>query len=358
MSKFLNNKYKGLIPYVPGEQPKEKRYIKLNTNESPFPPAIALKYEDFADVADNMRLYPDPEAHSLKAAIADFYKVKPNEIFIGNGSDECLYYSFMAFCEAGVSFPDLTYGFYKVYADINAVKADIIPLRDDFTIAVSDYEDRGTAIVIANPNAPTGIMLGKEEIRKLLCKNPDKVVIIDEAYIDFAPEGSSAIDLVGEYDNLLVIQTFSKSRSLAGARVGYAIGNAALIEDLERLRFSVNPYNISSFSLAAAVEAVENAEYFRENCRKIKENREYTRNELIRLGFEVIDSHANFLLAKTERISGVDFYEKLRENGILVRHFENKRIADYNRISIGSMEDMKAFIRAAERIIESRIAAL
>ena len=351
MSKYFNEYYNGLTPYVPGEQPQDKNYIKLNTNEAPFPPAYSLNKNFDMTFVEGLRLYPDLEVKELKTAIAKYYNLDNDQIFIGNGSDECLYYSFMAFGERGMSFPDITYGFYKVYADINHIKADIIPLRKDYSIAAKDYKGLETAIIIANPNAPTGLMLSLKEIREILVSNRNNVVIIDEAYIDFAEEGSSAVSLIPEYDNLLVIQTFSKSRSLAGARVGFAMGNRELIADLERIKFSANPYNVNTLSMKMAAEGIRNINYFKENCEKIKTTREFTRNEFIKLGFEVLLSKANFLFVKSDKISGLGLYKELKENGILVRHFNEERIKNYNRITIGSMLDMKKLLETIEKIL-------
>ena len=353
MSEFFNSCYENLTPYVPGEQPQDRTYIKLNTNESPYPPAYSLKSDFDMELIKGLKLYSDPDVKELKEAIAEFYDLDKKEVFIGNGSDECLYYSFMAFGGAGVSFPDITYGFYKVYADVNHLRANVIPLKEDFSIDVKDYKNLGTAIIIANPNAPTGLMLSLIEIREILENNKNNVVIIDEAYIDFADEKSSAVSLIPEYDNLLVIQTFSKSRSLAGARVGFAMGGAGLIADLDRIKFSTNPYNVNTLSMKMAVEGIKNTGYFYENCNKIKETRAFTKNELEKLGFKVLDSRANFLFAGNDKVSGMRLYEELKSRGILIRHFNDERIKEYNRITIGSMEEMKIFIEKVKEIIKN-----
>ena len=353
MSEFFNSCYENLTPYVPGEQPQDRTYIKLNTNESPYPPAYSLKSDFDMELIKGLKLYSDPDVKELKEAIEEFYDLDKKEVFIGNGSDECLYYSFMAFGGAGVSFPDITYGFYKVYADVNHLRANVIPLKEDFSIDVKDYKNLGTAIIIANPNAPTGLMLSLIEIREILENNKNNVVIIDEAYIDFADEKSSAVSLISEYDNLLVIQTFSKSRSLAGARVGFAMGNAGLIADLDRIKFSINPYNVNTLSMKMAVEGIKNTGYFYENCNKIKETRAFTKNELEKLGFTVLDSKANFLFAGNDKISGSRLYEELKSRGILIRHFNDERIKEYNRITIGSMEEMEIFIEKVKEIIKN-----
>ena len=353
MSELFNSCYENLTPYVPGEQPQDRAYIKLNTNESPYPPAYSLKSDFDMEFIKGLKLYSDPDVKELKEAIAEFYDLDKKEVFIGNGSDECLYYSFMAFGGAGVSFPDITYGFYKVYADVNHLRANVIPLKEDFSIDAGDYKNLGTAIIIANPNAPTGLMLSLIEIREILENNKNNVVIIDEAYIDFADEKSSAVSLISEYDNLLVIQTFSKSRSLAGARVGFAMGNEGLIAGLDRIKFSTNPYNVNTLSMKMAVEGIKNTGYFYENCNKIKETREFTKNELEKLGFKVLDSRANFLFVRTDKVSGSRLYEELKSRGILIRNFNDERIKEYNRITIGSMEEMKIFIEKVKEIIKN-----
>ena len=355
MSKFFNRYYESLTPYVPGEQPQDRIYIKLNTNESPYPPAYSLKANFDMAFIEGLKRYSDPEVRELKETIAEFYCLEKNEVFIGNGSDECLYYSFMAFGGKGMSFPDITYGFYRVYADINHIRANIIPLKDDYSIDVEDYKNLGTAIIIANPNAPTGLMLSLTEIREILENNRNKVVIIDEAYIDFAEDKTSAVSLIHEYENLLVVQTFSKSRSLAGARVGFAMGNEGLIADLERLKFSTNPYNVNTLSMKMAVEGIKNINYFIENCERIKRTREFTKKELEAIGFEALDSKTNFLFIKTDRISGARLYEELKTRGILVRHFNEERIIDFNRVTIGSMEDMKIFLDKVKEILKNRM---
>ena len=353
MSEFFNSCYENLTPYVPGEQPQDRTYIKLNTNESPYPPAYSLKSDFDMELIKGLKLYSDPDVKELKEVIAEFYDLDKKEVFIGNGSDECLYYSFMAFGGDGVSFPDITYGFYKVYADVNHLRANVIPLKEDFSIDAGDYKNLGTAIIIANPNAPTGLMLSLIEIRAILENNKNNVVIIDEAYIDFADEKSSAVSLISEYDNLLVIQTFSKSRSLAGARVGFAMGNEGLIAGLDRIKFSTNPYNVNTLSMKMAVEGIKNTGYFYENCNKIKETREFTKNELEKLGFKVLDSRANFLFVRTDKVSGSRLYEELKSRGILIRNFNDERIKEYNRITIGSMEEMKIFIEKVKEIIKN-----
>ena len=353
MSKFLSQRLSALTEYVPGEQPRDKKYIKLNTNESPFPPsAKAIEAVTKAELSD-LRLYSDPECKLLKEEIAKYYGVDSENVFVSNGSDEALNFFFMAFCdsEKEVCFPDISYGFYKVFADLYNLKYEQIPLKDDFAIDVNDYLDKGKNIVIANPNAPTGMALDISEIEKIVSSNSDSVVVIDEAYVDFG--GESAVELTKKYSNLMVVQTFSKSRSLAGARLGFAIADSEIIKDLEKIKFSTNPYNINRITLVLGREAIADREYFGKNILLIKEARDYTAKELTRLGFTVLNSKANFVFAKSDKISGLELYKKLKDRGILVRHFEKERISDFNRITIGTMEDMKKLISEAEDILKN-----
>lgn len=351
MSRFFSGKYDALTPYTPGEQPKGMTFIKLNTNESPFPPApLAQQYAK--KEAEKLQLYSDPQCRDLVAMAAQKLGVAENEIIFTNGSDEVLNFAFMAFCDGahGVAFPDITYGFYPVFAQLNGIPYTEIPLQEDYTIRVEDYIGLNQTIVIANPNAPTGICLPLSDIQRILESNPDNVVIIDEAYIDFG--GESAMKLIPRYDNLLVVQTFSKSRSMAGARLGFGAGNAKLIQDLNTIKYSTNPYNVNRMTMAAGVGALEAEGYFRVNCQKIMENRDWTTKKLTELGLEVIPSMTNFVFAKHPEIPGKDLYLALREKGILVRHFDKPRLRDYNRITIGSWEQMKAFIKAMTEILE------
>jgi len=353
MSRFLSEKYKGLTPYTPGEQPKERKYIKLNTNESPFPPSKkAVEYA--ARAAESVELYSNPEAKRLVAKLSELYDVSPECVICVNGSDEVLNFAFMAFCDRdnGAIFPNITYGFYSVFASLNGVPYTEIPLDDQFNINVEDYVGKNKTIFIANPNAPTGIALSLDEIERIVKSNPDNVVVIDEAYVDFGAE--SAVGLTKKYDNLLVTQTFSKSRSMAGARLGFGIGSPALIADLNMIRYSTNPYNVNSMTMAAGLGVLEDEEYTRENCKRIMENREYAAGELKSLGFSLTDSKANFLFAKHEKIGGGELYSKLRERGILVRHWQKPIISDYNRITVGSLGQMQALIAAVKDILEEK----
>ena len=351
MSKFLNQRISGLTPYEPGEQPKQKEYVKLNTNESPFPPS-KKGLELVQKEAGLCHLYPDPNCTELTKLLAEELGVKENQVMLTNGSDEILNFAFMAYCDQNTPavYSDITYGFYKVYAKLHGVESKVIPLKEDFSIDIEDYIKEQGTVIIANPNAPTGLLLSLEQIERLVKSNTDRVVIIDEAYIDFG--GKSAVSLVDKYDNLLVTQTFSKSRSLAGARLGFGVANEKIIADLMRIKYSTNPYNVSRLTQAMGMGAVLDKEYFEENCKQIIKNRQFTKSELEKLGFFVTDSMANFLFAKTDKIDGKNLYLKLKEKGILVRHFDSDRIREYIRITVGSSVQMQTFIDTVSSILE------
>ncbi len=347
----MSERYASLKAYVPGEQPRDRSYIKLNTNESPYPPAPqVIEALDCKEVED-LRLYSDPECKYLREALAKQYGVAPKNVMVGNGSDELLSFAFMAFSDRnrGVSYPDISYGFYPVFADVHGITKRGIPLRSDFSICAEDYYNSGTMIVIANPNAPTGICLSVEDIENIVKANPDNVVLIDEAYIDFG--GESCIPLTAKYDNLLVVQTYSKSRSLAGARLGYAVGNEELIADLDRLRNSTNPYNVNRLTLRAGTAALQGQAYYDRNNIEIIQSREYTGDIINNMGFELTDSKANFIFARHPRLSGKELYQGLRERGILVRHFDKPRIADFVRISVGTREQMDLLIISLKEML-------
>ena len=353
MSKFFTSKYDALTPYTPGEQPKDAVYTKLNTNESPFPPSEKTMARAL-DEASKANLYSDPECRELRKTASALFNIGENEIVFTNGSDDALNFAFMAFCDQNhpIVFPSLTYGFYPVFAQLNAIPYRTIPLKDDFSIDYRDYLNLNETIVIANPNAPTGKALPLDEIEQIV-KSNNSVVIIDEAYVDFG--GESAIPLTKKYDNLLVVQTFSKSRSLAGARLGYAIGNEKLIADINTLRYSTNPYNINRVTSALGVGAMLDDEYYKNNCQTIIKNREYLTKELENLGFSVLDSKANFVFAKADFIGGEELYLKLKSNGVLVRHFNSKGIEDYNRITVGTKEQIDILIEKITQIKESAL---
>lgn len=355
MSRFLKERLQGFDSYTPGEQPKDTEYIKLNTNESPYPPSpeviSRLKETDFM----KLRLYPDPTGCQLKTKLAGLYGLEKENIFISNGSDDILNFAMMAFNgdDDVTVIPDITYSFYKSIMELHDISYETIPLRDDFSINAGDYVGLCKNIIIPNPNAPTGLTLSLSEIEEIVSSNPDNVVLIDEAYVDFGAQ--SAAGLVRKYDNLLVSQTFSKSRSFAGGRLGFAIGSPELISDLALIQYSTNPYNVNNLSLILAEAAVDSNDYYMKNCRHIEATREWTSGELEKLGFRVIPSKANFVFASHPEVSGDDIYRILKEKGILVRHFTQDRIRDYNRISIGTDEQMEMLVvRMKEILSESQ----
>ena len=351
MSRFFSEKYKNLTPYTPGEQPKDMKYIKLNTNESPFPPSDkAIMYA--MEEAQKLQLYPDPECRALTEKVAELYGVNYDEVLMTNGSDEILNFAFMAFCDSNTPaiFPDISYGFYSVFAELNNVPYKEIPLKDDFSIDINDYKSQNSTIFIANPNAPTGMTLTISQIEEILKANRDNVVVIDEAYVDFGAQ--SCLPLVKKYDNLLVCQTFSKSRSMAGARLGFGVGNKELIADLNTVKYSTNPYNINRMTMAAGLGALADEEYTKLNCEIIARNRDKTMQKLKEMGFLAPESKSNFIFAKHEKVDGEFIYEGLKKKGILVRHFSKPRISDYIRITIGTAEQMTAFIFALKKVLE------
>ncbi len=351
MSRFLSSRLKSLEPYTPGEQPQIKDLIKLNTNESPFPPSEnAVK--SATEAAQELNLYPDPECKILTQKIADNLGVDFDEVLVTNGSDEILNFAFMAFCDCHTPaiFPDITYGFYKVFAELNGISYKEIPLNADLSINLDEYTGLGGTIFIANPNAPTGLYYEPEQIERVIQNNPDNIVVVDEAYVDFG--NRSCASLIKQYDNLLVTQTFSKSRSMAGARLGFGVGRKELIKDLNTIKYSTNPYNINKMTMAAGIGALIDDKYTQSNCEKICQNREYTKTELVKMGFEVTDSKANFLFAKHSCISGEKIYQALRSRSILVRHFGNERIRNYNRITVGTREQMERFLCAVVEILK------
>ena len=352
MSRFLSREAGRLAPYTPGEQPTDAQYIKLNTNESPFPPSPkVVKAISRAELL-KLDLYPDPTCGTLHRAIAAYYGLKPENVLAGNGSDEVLAFAFRAFCGAGrpVAYADITYGFYKSQAALFGLDVKVIPLREDFTLNVDDYMDFPGTIVIANTNAPTGMAVPRDDIQRLLEADPDRVVIVDEAYVDFGAE--SCVPMIYRYDNLLVTQTMSKSRSLAGGRVGYALGSPELIGDLNRVKYSFHPYNVNRLSIVAGAAAVADEAYFAACTAAIRQTRAWTVGELENLGFTVLPSQANFVFARHDRLAGETVYRKLKEDGVLVRWFDGDRIRDYVRITIGSMEQMETLVEALTALLE------
>ncbi len=355
MSRFMREEYDSIVPYTPGEQLNDKKYIKLNTNESPFPASTKVLEVLNKELISSLYLYSDPKLKKIKQAIADFYSVTPEQIFVGNGSDDVIAFAFMAFGGLGGEFccPDITYSFYPVFADLFKVNLEQIPLKDDFSVDANDYIGKNKNIIIANPNAPTGLALSHEEIELIVKTNPDNVVIIDEAYADFS-EGTSVVDLVDKYENLIVTQTFSKSRSLAGLRVGFSVSSKLLADDLEKLKYSFNPYNVNTLSIEAAAAAISDREYYEKTIAETVEIREFTKSELKKRGFILTDSKSNFVFAKTDKIPSSELYDKLRKRGVLIRYFNSPRISDYFRMSMGTMEQMKKVIEIIDDIIKER----
>lgn len=350
MSKFLHTKYAPLEAYTPGEQPRDKKYIKLNTNESPYPPSPQVVDALTRQEVEDLRLYSDPEGTALREKLAALYGCGPENVFLSNGSDDILNFAFMAFGQDGAVFPGLTYSFYPVFAALHGVLYDTVPLREDLSIDVDGLCQTGRLTVLANPNAPTGLALTLEEVERIVASNPDHVVVVDEAYVDFGAQ--SAVPLIQKCENLLVVMTYSKSRSMAGARLGFALASRPIIEDLEKLKYSTNPYNVNRLTLKLGEAAVDSDAYFRENAGKIMATREKTAKALRELGFTLPDSSSNFLFVKREGLDGGLLYQKLKDRGILIRHFSDPRIAQYNRVTVGTDEEMEAFLTQVKAIMK------
>ena len=353
MSRYWSKIVSELDPYVPGEQPKVANLIKLNTNENPYGPSPLVLEALQAEIGNSLRLYPDPNADALKQAVADYYSVKNDQVFVGNGSDEVLAHTFQGLLKQDkpILFPDITYSFYPVYSQLYKVEYENIPLTDSFEINVEDYRRPNGGIIFPNPNAPTGRELALSEIEKLLHNNRDSVVVVDEAYIDFG--GESAITLVNNYDNLLVIQTFSKSRSLAGLRVGFAIGHRNLIEGLERVKNSFNSYPLDRMAISGAVAAIKDESYFQQTRNKIIQSREKLSDELTDLGFEVLPSKANFVFARHKSMDAKMISDKLREKSIIVRYFAYDRIDQFLRITVGTEDECQALLMELRQIVST-----
>lgn len=345
------NNIRKVVPYTPGEQPKNTCVIKLNTNENPYPPAPGVKEVLSNFNTDDLRLYPDPRVDKLVNAIADFYKIDSSKVFVGVGSDDVLAIAFMTFFNSKkpILFPDITYSFYDVWAALFNIPFERPALDDDFNLVAADYYKENGGVVIANPNAPTGIMQNEEFLRDVIEHNRDVVVIIDEAYVDFS--GKSALSLTKEYDNVLIVQTFSKSRSMAGMRIGYAMGNPELIKAMNDVRFSYNSYPMTRLSVALGIAAIEDEDYFRKTTGQIVETREWTKERLTELGFSFGDSKTNFIFAKHATVDAEEIFAKLREKHIFVRHFNSERIKNYLRISIGTREEMEKLIDELKYIL-------
>lgn len=344
MSRFLDERYSGLLPYVPGEQPQDKKYIKLNTNESPFETSPKVVKTLNSDEVKKLYLYNDPTARNLRETIADYYGVKAENVAVSNGSDEILAFAFNAFCGKNTPMvcPKISYGFYSVFCEMFSIPYVAVDMKDDLSIDIEKFYDVGGNVTIANPNAQTGMLLSVNEIEELLKKKKNNVVIVDEAYIDFG--GESCLPLIKKYDNLLVVRTFSKSRNMAGARLGYAIGSKEIIEDVEKMKYSFNPYNVNRLTQIAGIEAIKDDDYFKFCTNYIKDVREYTINKLNELGCEVVPSKANFILVKLNGIGGETLYKKLKDEGILVRFLSDAQLVDYVRITIGKREMMDTLV--------------
>ena len=351
MIKYWSKLVHQLDPYVPGEQPKMSNLIKLNTNENPYGPSPKVVNALKNEATDNLRLYPDPNSDALKQAIANYHKVKPQQVFVGNGSDEVLAHAFQALLkhDKPLLYPDITYSFYPVYCGLYEIDYETIPLTEDFRININDYNKPNGGIIFPNPNAPTGVSLGLDKIQQLLESNTESVVVVDEAYVDFGAE--TAISLVDKYPNLLVVQTLSKSRSLAGLRLGFAIGNEQLIEGLERVKNSFNSYPIDRFASAGAIAAFEDEAYFQKTKDSIINTRESLTASLMKLGFEVLPSQANFVFARHTNHDAAEISAKLRENSIIVRHFTKPRIDQFLRITVSTDDECSALIKCLESIL-------
>jgi len=351
MSRYWSDLVNTLTPYVPGEQPRREKLVKLNTNESPYAPSPRVLAAIAAVSADNLRLYPDPESVELKQAFADRNGLRPEQVFIGNGSDEVLAHTFQALLkhDKPLYFPDISYSFYPVWCDLYGITHRDVPVADDFTIDPATYPSDNGGIIIPNPNAPTGVLMGLEGIRNLLQNNCDSVVVIDEAYIDFG--GESAVQLIGEFDNLLVVQTLSKSRALAGLRVGVAMGGVELIEGLERVKNSFNSYPLDTLAQHAALASLQDDGYFRSSCQRVIASRERLTLEMTAMGFDVLPSAANFIFATHPQHAAGKLFAALREQGIIVRYFDKPRINEYLRISIGTDDQCDALLTALQGLL-------
>ena len=349
MKEFWSDRIRSLTPYTPGEQPKDRKFIKLNTNENPYPPAPGVLEAIRASADAGLRLYPDPDASLLLQALAKAYGVEEDQTFVGNGSDEVLAFAFQAFFSQGdeIVFPDITYSFYPVYANLFGIRCRTVPLKEDFAVPVEQMQG-SQGVVIANPNAPTGIELPQSELRQILEANRDVVVIVDEAYVDFG--GDSALPLIQEYPNLLVVQTCSKSRALAGLRVGFAFGDANLIQALNCVKNSFNSYTLDRLALVGAAAAVEDQAYFDAQRHKVMATRERTTEELQTMGFRVLPSKANFIFIAHPTVPAQQLFAGLREKGVLVRYFNQPRIDNYLRVSIGTDQEMDAFLAAMKEL--------
>ena len=353
MSKFWSDFVVGLEPYVPGEQPANANLTKLNTNENPYPPSPAVMQAMESAVNDDLRLYPPSNADQLKQTLADYFQLTPEQVFVGNGSDEVLAHVFNGLFRQAqpILYPDISYSFYPVYCGLYGIEFSKVPLADDYSLDLEGYRRANGGIIFPNPNAPTGRLLGLDAIKALLQDNRDSVVVVDEAYIDFAEAGSSAVSLIDQYDNLLVVQTMSKSRSLAGMRIGYAMGSKVLIEGLERIKNSFNSYPLGHVQLAAAIASFNDPDYFAAMREKVISSREWIVEQLKVLGFDVLPSSANFVLARHSDQNGLALTQSLRDKNIIIRHFNKPRLSEFLRITVGTPEQNQQLIDALGEII-------
>lgn len=353
MSKYWSDFVGTLDPYTPGEQPANTDLTKLNTNENPYPPSPAVMEAMRCAVNDDLRLYPPPNADLLKQTIADYFQLTPAQVFVGNGSDEVLAHVFNGLFRQAqpILFPDISYSFYPVYCGLYAIEFNKIPLAEDFSLNLDDYRRANGGIIFPNPNAPTGRLLALDAIESLLQENSDSVVVVDEAYIDFAGANASAVSLIDQYDNLLVVQTMSKSRALAGLRIGYALGSAHLVEGLERIKNSFNSYPLGHVQLAAAVASFNDRDYFEATRKQVISSRELLVDQLETLGFEVLPSAANFVFARHGAYLGADLTRSLRQQNIIIRHFNKPRIDEFLRITVGTPEQNQQLIAALTELV-------
>ena len=349
MSKFLSSRLQNLEAYTPGEQPKNNEYIKLNTNENPFKQAVCEQIN-----LASLNIYSDTNCTELTRVFAEYYNIGKNNVVFANGSDEILAFCFLAFCDDNINvcFPEISYGFYSVFAELFGIEVEKIALKEDFSIDINDYFSKKKTIIIANPNAPTSLALGIDDIEKVVLNNKDSIVIIDEAYVDFGAE--SSVILTSKYDNLIVCGTFSKSRSLAGARLGYAIACESLIEDINKIKYSYNPYNVNTLTQMLGANSIKNDSYFKDCIGQIINSREFFIRGLDSLGFETLNSKTNFVFTKNANIDGTILYQKLKDRKILVRHFRDELIKDYIRVSIGTMEQMQIVLDNIAQILEEK----
>ena len=341
-----------VVPYVPGEQPQVKDIIKLNTNENPYPPSPGVKKAHEEMEVSRFALYPDPAAKELVTALESYHGLDAGQVFVGVGSDDVLALAFLTFFNSDkpILFPDITYSFYPVWANVYRIPYECPKLTDDFRICPDDYKKENGGVVIANPNAPTSLALSRDEIEEIIAANPDAIVIVDEAYIDYG--GESALSLLPKYENLLVVRTYSKSRSLAGMRIGYAMGNEKLIKYINDVKYSFNSYTMNQTALALGVEAIKDKAYFEETRQRVIATREWTKQELTKLGFSFGDSMSNFIFATHERVPAKELFEALKKEHIFVRYFSKERISNYLRISIGTKEEMEELIRFLKNYLQ------